>query len=221
MALEAVEIAGRIGDEPLVGMRLGGLAVIHALRGEVDEAGAAIERAAPLAEANPDPQLGLVLEYSRGVLAVVVGDTREAVRSFRAAVEVGRAFHAEALPEVFPPLVRSLLAIGEREIAATYDDLIEEARSPFGIALGRVVTGLLEADPAQAVAELTDATRRFEALGVVTELGWAQLDLAKARSAAGLDPAPILHAARDTFAKAEAAGFLSQVDAVERSLARS
>jgi tetratricopeptide (TPR) repeat protein len=221
MALEAVEIAERIGDEPLVGMRLGGLAVIHALRGEVDEAGAAIERAAPLAEANPDPQLGLVLEYSRGVLAVVVGDASEAVRSFRAAVEVGRAFHAEALPEVFPPLVRTLLSYGDRDIAMSYTDLIDGARSPFGMALGRVVEGLLEPDPATAVTVLTDATERLDALGNTMELGWGLLDLATARAASGLDPTPTLQAARDRFTKAEAFGCLARVDAVEEALAAS
>jgi class 3 adenylate cyclase/tetratricopeptide (TPR) repeat protein len=221
MALEAVEIAERIGDEPLVGMRLGGLAVIHALRGEVDEAGAAIERAAPLAEANPDPQLGLVLEYSRGVLAVVVGDASEAVRSFRAAVDVGRAFHAEALPEVFPPLVRTLLSYGDRDIAMSYTDLIDGARSPFGMALGRVVEGLLEPDPATAVTVLTDATERLDALGNTMELGWGLLDLATARAASGLDPTPTLQAARDRFTKAEAFGCLARVDAVEEALAAS
>jgi len=221
MALEAVEIAERIGDEPLVGMRLCGLAVIHAARGEVDEAEAGIERAAPLAEANPDPQLGLVLEYSRGVLAVVVGDISKAVRSFRAAVEVGRAFHAEALPEVFPPLVRTLLFQGDRDIAMSYTDLIDGARSPFGMALGRVVEGLLETDPATAVTVLTDATERLDALGNTMELGWALLDLAKAQAVSGLDPAATVRVARDRFTSAEALGCLARVDAVEQALTAS
>ena len=218
MALETVEIAERIGDEPLLGMRLCGLAVIQALRGDVDEAATGIERAAPLADANPDPQLGLVLEYARGVLAVIVGDTTEAVRSLGAAVQVGRAFHAEAMPEGYPPLVRALLAQGEREAAMSYTDLRDGARSPYGLALGRVVEGLLEPDPAAAVTVLTDATERLEALGNTIELGWALLDLAQAQAACGLDPAATLQAARDRFTRSEALGCLARVDDVERSL---
>ena len=218
MALEAVEIAERIGDEPLLGMRLCGLAVIQALRGDLREAAAGIEQAAPLADANPEPQLGLVLEYARGVLAVVVGDTAEAVRSFGAAVEVGRSFHAEALPEAYPPLVRTLVARGERDAAAKYTDLRDGARSPYGLALGRVVEGLLEPDPATAVAVLTDATERLEALANTIELAWALLDLARAQAASGIDPAAALQAARDRFTRAEALGCLARVDAVERSL---
>jgi hypothetical protein len=199
-------------------MRLCGLAVIQALRGDVDEAAAGIERAAPLADANPDPQLGLVLEYARGVLAVIVGATTEAVRALGRAVEVGRAFHAEAMPEAYPPLVRALLAQGEREAATTYTDLRDGARSPYGLALGRVVEGLLEPDPATAVAVLTDATERLEVLANTIELAWALLDLARAQAASGIDPAVSLHAARDRFTRAEALGCLGRVDAVERAL---
>jgi hypothetical protein len=218
MALEAVEIAERIGDEPLLGMRLCGLAVMHALRGDLDEAAVAVERAAPLAEANPDPQLGLVLEYARGVRAVIVGDATDAVRSFQAAATVGRSFHAEAMPEIFPPLVRSLLSQGDRDAATSYNDLRDGARSPYGIALGRVVEGLLEPDLVTAVAVLTDATARLEALGNTIELGWALLDLAKAQAASGLDQAATLRDARDRFTKAEALGCLACVDALERAL---
>ena len=218
MALEAVEIAERIGDEPLLGMRLCGLVVIQALRGDLREAAAGIEQAAPLADANPEPQLGLVLEYARGLLAVIVGDTAEAVRALKAAVEVGRAFHAEALPEAFPPLVRTLVARGERDAAAEYTDLRDGARSPYGLALGGVVQGLLEPDPATAVAVLTDATERLEALANTIELSWALLDLARAQAASGIDPAAALQAARDRFTRSEALGCLARVDAVERSL---
>ncbi len=221
MAREAVDLADQIGDAPLMGMRLSGLGIILTVGGQLEEAIAVLERAASILQSHPDPQFAIWLSYGRGLLAWVRGDLPEAVAQYTAAVEVVRTYHADSMPEVFPALVRSLLAIGERETAATYDDLIKEARSPFGIALGRMVKGLLEADPAQAVAELTDAARRLEALGVVTELGWAQLDLAKARAAAGLDPAPTLQAARETFTKARAAGFLTQVESVARTLARS
>ena len=217
MALEAVEIAERIGDEPLVGMRLAGLAVIQALRGEVDEAAMCIERAAPLAEVNPDPQLRLVFEYASGVRAVIVGDTTEAVRSFQATVAIGRSFHAEALPEMFPPLVRSLMSLGDRDAATSYSDLRDGARSPYGIALGRVVEGLLEPDPSTAASVLTDATERLDALGNTMELGWALLDLAQVQAASGMDPTDTLRAARDRFTRAEAFGCLTRVDAVERA----
>lgn len=221
MALEAVDLARRIGDEPLVGMRLGGLAIVHALRGEIDEATATRDLVAPLADANPDPQLRLMLMYGRGVLAMIVGDTTEAVRSSQAAVEVGRSFHAEAMPEIFPLLVRMLLFQGDRDAAMSYTDLRDGARSPYGLALGRVVEGLLETDPATAVTVLTDATERLDALGNTLELAWALLDLAKAQAANGLDPAATLQAARDRFTKAEALGCLARVDAVEQALAAS
>ena len=221
MAIEAVEIAQRVGDEPLLGMRLCGLAVILALRGEVGEAATGLGRAVPLAAANPDPQLRLVLEYARGVLALIVDDSDESVRAFRASADIGQSFHAEALPEVFPPLIRTLLFRGDRDTAMSYTDLIDGARSPFGMALGRVVEGLLESDPAMAVTVLTDATERLDALGNTMELGWALLDLAKAQAASGLDPAATLQTARDRFAKAEAFGCLPHVDAVEQALTAS
>jgi tetratricopeptide (TPR) repeat protein len=221
MAREAVDLADRIGDAPLVGMRLSGLGIILTIGGELEEATDVFERAAEILDSHPDPQFASMLSYGRGLSAVQRDDLPEAVAHLTAGVEVVRTFHADALPEGVPQLVRSLLALGQRETALTYDDLVEQARSPFGVALGRVVEGLLDTDPARAVAVLTDATERLEALGVVTELGWAQLDLATASAAAGLDPAGALEAARDTFTKARAAGFLTQVESVERTLAPS
>ena len=46
-------------------------------------------------------------------------------------------------------------------------------------------------------------------------------DLAAASAAARLDPAGAMEAARETFTEARAAGLLTQVEAVERTLARS
>jgi tetratricopeptide (TPR) repeat protein len=214
LAREAIELAEAVGDEPLLCMRLSSLGVLLAERGATEEARLIFDRAAALQTADPDPQSEMLLYGGPGLLASQQGDHTEAATQLRSALAIARTLHVDIEPELYPPLVRALLALGDRDGAESYRDL-EGAVSPFGIALGLVVDGLLAPAPDEAVALLTDAVERLSDLPAVPEVGRALLDLAEAQSRAGIDPAPTLARAREVFTESQAIGWLPHVDAAE------
>ena len=219
MAIECVELADAVSARPLLAMRLAGLGCILVERGEIDEARAALDRANEIDAADPEPQAELLLRYARGLLASQLGDHEEAAAQLVPAIELARRFHADSEPQLYPPLLRALLATGDRETAETYRDLQEEGGSPFTTALGLVVDGLLAPDPRDAVRMLTDAVARLEAIPATTEVGRALLDLAGAQTRAGIDPTPALARAREVCTSSQALGWLPLVDAAEATLA--
>jgi len=208
-----------VSARPLLAMRLGGLGCILVERGEIDEARVALDRANEIDADDPEPQAELVLRYARGLLASQLGDHEEAAAQLVPAIEIARRFHADSEPQLYPPLLRALLATGARETAETYRDLRGEGGSPFTTALGLVLGGLLASDPTDAVRMLTDGVAMLEAIPAVTEVGRASLDLAFARARAGEDPAEALARARETFTSSHALGWLPLVDAAETELA--
>ena len=219
MAIECVELADAVSARPLLAMRLGGLGCILVERGEIDEARAVLDRANEIDAVEPEPQAELLLRYARGLLASQLGDHDEAVAQLVPAIEIARRFHADSEAQLYPPLLRSLLATGGRGTGETYRDLTKSG-SPFGVALGRVVGGLLATDPAEAVATLTDAVAGLEAIPALPELGRALIDLAAAQARSGIDPAPTFARAREVFTGSQAVGWLPDVDAAEAALAR-
>jgi len=220
LAREAVELAEAVGDEPLLCMRLGSLGFLQTERGATEEARLIFDRAAAHLTADPDPQSEMLLYGGLGLLASQQGDHTEAATQLRSAVAIARTLHVDVEPELYPLLVRALLALGDRDGAESCRDL-DGAVSPFGIALGLVVDGLLAPAPDEAVALLTDAVERLSDLPAVPEVGRALLDLAEAQSRAGLDPAPTLARAREVFTESQAIGWLPHVDATEAEFAGS
>jgi class 3 adenylate cyclase/tetratricopeptide (TPR) repeat protein len=215
MAIECVELAETVGAIPLLTMRLSGLALILVERGETDEARGTLDRASEVLAAEPEPQAELFYRDVRGLLASQVGDHQEVVAQLVPAIEIARRYHTDSEPQLYPLLVRSLIAIEDRPAAESYRDLNEGARSPFGLMLGLVVEGLLASDPTEAVRLLTDAVRRLEELPSLPELGRALIDLAKAQARAGIDATPTLARAREVFTRSQAVGWLPCVDAAE------
>ena len=219
MAIECVELADAVSARPLLAMRLGGLGCILVERGEIDDAREALDRANEIDAEEPEPQAELLLRYARGLLASQLGDHEEVVAQLVPAIEIARRFHADSEPQLYPPLLRALLAAGDRETAETYRDLEGDGGSPFTTAIGRVVDGLLAPDPVDAVRTFNDAVDRLEALPALPELGRALLDLASAHARTGVDPAPTLARAREVFTSSQAIGWLPLVDAAEAELA--
>ena len=216
MAIECVELADAVSARPLLAMRLGGLGCILVERGEIDEARAALDRANEIDAADPEPQAELLLRYARGLLASQLGTTRRPRPSSSRRSRLARRFHADSEPQLYPPLLRALLA---------------HRRSRDGGDLPRSAGGgrLTVHDGARARGgwpaclgagrSSPDADRRRRpARGdrpPTTELGRALLDLAGAQARAGIDPTPALARAREVFTSSQALGWLPLVDAAE------
>ncbi len=217
MALEAVELAEAAGDEPVLGMRLAGLGIILAERGETDEALLALERARDV-QIEPEPQAEVLLEIGFGLLATQQGHLDVAITHLRSASDVN-GLRLEQRVEVYAPLVRALLALGDLEAAQSYNFLTGRAITPLGKALGRVIDGLLESDPAAAIDALTEAVARLGDIPARPEQGRALLDLAKAQVRCRIDPSPTLAQAREIFTTSQALAWIPHVDALELELA--
>ena len=78
----AVDLARRVGDEPLIGQRLITLATVVLMRGRVDEAVAYRDEAAPIMAANPEPQGLVFVPQFDGYLGLARGDRAAAADRF-------------------------------------------------------------------------------------------------------------------------------------------
>ncbi len=212
---EAIEEARAVGSEPLIGMRLTGLA--HALmqQGRLEEARETLADAIRIGEANPEAQNEIGLHLDRGILAILDGDLEDAVRVLVAGVEQARAYHVDVFVEGFAHLVRTLVELDRREEAESYRDLTRDGQSPYAVAVGLAVDGMVATDAAEAVALLREASDRLEALGVATDRGLVLLDIAQAQLRAGEDALPTIERAREVLTSNGALGWLPRADAIE------
>jgi class 3 adenylate cyclase/tetratricopeptide (TPR) repeat protein len=217
---EAIDEARAMESAPLLSMRLNGLAWALAHQGRLEEARGALDEAARLAQANPEPQNEVGIQLDRGVLALLEGRPEDAVRELIVGVERMRGYHVDVFGEGFPHLVRTLLELDRRDEAESYRDLTRDAKSPHALALGLAVDGVLATDPAESVALLREACDRLEVLGVATDRGLVQLDLARAQLRAGEDAVPTIARARDVLRSTSAFAWQPRADTIEAEVGR-
>lgn len=207
---QAVALARRVGDEPLIGMRLITLATVVLLRGRIGEAVGIRDDAAPVMAANPEPQADLFLPWFDAFHALARQDAVEAADRFAETAELVLAFNVDAAPEVLPDCVRGLLLVGQPERASRYR--IEGSGSVQAKAHARNIDGLLERDPERSVELLRLAVSDFEALGMRLFAARAMVDLGRALARTGVDGLPVLERAREILLDCDARLFLREVD---------
>jgi tetratricopeptide (TPR) repeat protein len=209
----AIELARRMGDAPLLGMRLISLAGVVALRGRIDEAIGYRDEAAPIMAANPERQSDLFLPWFDAFAAMARGDADAAADLFSHAADLLLSFNPDVAPEAFPDCVRALLAVGRREDAERYrlDPASEFIQTR---AHGATIEGLLERDPRRSVELLASAVAGLEALELRPQAARAMVDLARARRRTGEEPRELLRRAREILLECDAKLFLSEVDEV-------
>ena len=196
---QSVELAKRVGDEPLLGQRLIGLGICLATRGRLDEADACRAEAIPIVEANQERQAMHFLPSLDAYLALGRGNRAVAKQKFVEAVEYLRDFNPDNAPETFLETVRALVTAGERELAQGYRDLDNYTAAVLSAAVARNIAGLLEPDPHAAVQALREAITMFENLEMPVFAARAQIDLARALAAAGEGSGDLLAKARQTL----------------------
>jgi tetratricopeptide (TPR) repeat protein len=209
---QAVDLARRVGDEPLVGMRLISLALVLVQRGRLEEAVAVREEALPILRANPEPQADIFVPLFDGYLAIGRRDLRAAVDGFAGTIELLRGFAVESLPDAFASCVRVLVRLGERERAGAFRDLdtLDYTVEVMPAALN--VRGLLAPDPAEAERLLAEAVAAAERFEMRTSQARAMVDLARAIAANGRDPRPTLEEARAILEACDARLFLVEIE---------
>jgi class 3 adenylate cyclase/tetratricopeptide (TPR) repeat protein len=209
---QAVDLAIEVGDEPLRGMRLSGLAAVLLLRGRIEEAEAIHRESVPILEANPEPQSRLLVLLNEAYLALAHGRDDEAARWLREVVELGRAYTVEGAPEGFTEIVRVLLRSGRAAEAGSYRDLREAGRSPASRAHAALVDGLLADDAVEARGLIADAIAGLEPIGLRIDAARAMVDLGRVMARLGEDPRPTLERAREILLGCDARLFLPEVD---------
>jgi len=210
----AVSLARRVGDWPLIGQRLLSLATVVVMRGRIDDAVALRDEAAPILEANPEPQAFHFIPQFDGYLALGRHDRAAAAEHFAEAAGHTREFSIESFPEIFPDCARAFLLLGERDKAGGYRDLEASTDSVQSAVFAANITGLLEPDPVRSVDLLTDAVAELERLGMRLYAARAMVDLGRAKVRARQDPREVLERARDILNECDARLFLFEVDEV-------
>jgi class 3 adenylate cyclase/tetratricopeptide (TPR) repeat protein len=208
----SVDLARRVGDEPLTGMRLAALAMLVLMRGRIDEAVVDRDEAAPILAANPEPQSDAFLPLIDAYLALARGDRAHAADGFARAAEYVRAYSVDQYPEVIAECPRAFVLLGDRDRAETYRDLEGSTASIVSAALARNIAGMLEPDPSRAVATLREAVAEFERLEMRLIQARAMVDLGRAMTRAGGDPRELLERARALLFECDARLFLFEVD---------
>jgi tetratricopeptide (TPR) repeat protein len=210
----AVQLAQRVGDEPLTGQRLASLATVVVIRGRIEDAVALREQAAPILAANPEPQASAFLPLLDGYLALGRHDLAAAADRFASATGAIRMLGTDMAPDVFAETARTWLLLGDQERAWTYRDLDGSTTSIQSAAFAKNVAGLLEPDPPRAIELLKDAIAELERLGMRMYAARAMADLGRAMARAGQDPQGTLDRARQILIECDAGLFLSEVDEV-------
>jgi tetratricopeptide (TPR) repeat protein len=210
----AVDLARRVGDEPLTAQRLVSLAAVVAMRGRPDEAARLREEGAPLMAANPEPQAAHFLPYLDGFLALARREWSIAADRFEEAAEYLRAHSVEVGPEVITEAVRSLVRVNAMDRAGKFRDLEASTDSVQSAAHARNVAGLLEPELGRAVDLLREAVAEFQRLEMRVHAARAMIDLGRALARAGESPREVLGRARDILTECDARLFLFEVDDV-------
>jgi hypothetical protein len=184
------------------------------MRGRLDEAAALRDESAPIVVANPEPQAPGSLQQFDGYLALGRGDRAAAADRFAEAANEVRSYDVKSVPTIFPECTRAFVLLGDRERAETYRDLDASTDSVQSAAFAANVTGLLEPDPARAVALQQDAIGELEQLGIRVYAARAMVDLGRAMARTGRDPREVLERARVILTECDANLFLFEVDEV-------
>jgi class 3 adenylate cyclase/tetratricopeptide (TPR) repeat protein len=208
----ALDLARRVGDEPLIGMRLISLATVVLMRGRIEEAIGFRDEAAPILAANPEPQGLQFVPLFDGYLGLARGDRRAAADRFAEAAEHVRAYNVDTFPETIVECARSFVRLGERDRAGTYRDLDASTASVQSAAHARNVAGLLEPDPARSVEMLRAAVGEYDRLEMRLFAARAMVDLGRAMTRTGEDPREVLERARELLLECDAPLFLSEVE---------
>jgi class 3 adenylate cyclase/tetratricopeptide (TPR) repeat protein len=208
----ATQTAVAIGDAPLHGMRLTALAGVLLFRGRIEEADAMMKRAAPIVEANPEPQAWLFVPLMAAYSSYLRGANAEAAEHFATTIEQMRKTNVEMYPEIFADTVRALLRAGRTAEAEAYRDLSEHGSSPAARAHAALVEGLLHADPAEARRLIERAVAELDALGFRIDAARALVDLGRAVARLGENPRPTFERAREILLECDARAFLFEVD---------
>jgi class 3 adenylate cyclase/tetratricopeptide (TPR) repeat protein len=209
---EALDLARAVGDEPLVGMRLDGLARVLALRGNLDEAEMLADESRRILSANPEPQSEIYMHGLDALLADARGRDRDAIAAFERAVHVFSTYGAEHGPSTFLAFARLLVRMGEVDRAAELRGA-GGADTPTARASATAIEGLVASDPSAAVAHLREAAEGFEATGERIELALVLLDLGRAERAVGQDPRTTLERTRDLLVACDARLYLPEAEA--------
>jgi tetratricopeptide (TPR) repeat protein len=208
----AVEVAKQVGDEPLTGQRLSGLASVLVQRMKLDEAIAVRNEAAPLLEANREPQSDHFLPWVDGHVALARGDLAAAAELFVRSADLAITHGIDAAREVPVAAVLALMRIGDQDRALKYAHIERLAEGAQGAPHARHIEGLLEPDPAKAIPILHDAVAHFERLEMRVFAARTSIDLARAMIAAGQDASEELSRAREALVAADAKLFLADLD---------
>jgi tetratricopeptide (TPR) repeat protein len=207
-----LELARRVGDAPLTGQRLVSLAIVVLTRGRIDEAVADRDEGETLFAANPEPQAAYFLPLFDGQLAVARHDRPAAAEMFAESTELLREYSVHSRPEILTETVRAFTLLGAMDRAAMFRDLEASADSVQSAAHARNIRGMLEPDPARAVALLHEAVAEFEHLEMHVFAARAMVDLGRAMARTGEDPGEVLQRARDILIECDAQLFLPEVD---------
>ena len=208
----ALELARRVGDEPLIGQRLASLGIVLVMRGRGAEAIGYRGEAAPILEANPEPQAGSFIPQLDAYLALDRGDRHAAAEHFAEAAESVRAFSVDTFPEIVPECARAFVRLGDRDRAETYRDLDRATGAVVSAVHARNVAGLLERDPARAVETLREAIDGYERLEMRPFQARAMVDLGRAMTSSGQDARAVLQHARAILLECDAKLYLFEVD---------
>ena len=208
----AIELARRVGDEPLIGQRLASLAIVVAMRGRGDEAQTLRDEAAPILDANPEPQAATFIPQLDGYLALGRGDQQEAASRLAEGAEAARAYSVVTFPEIIPECARIFVRLGDLARAETYRDLERSPGTVVTAAHARDVAGILERDPARAMDTLREAIGAYQRLEMRSFEARAMVDLGRAMRRNGEDPREVLEHARAILLECDAKLFLFEVD---------
>ncbi len=211
---QAVDLARRATDEPLTGQRLGALAAAVLMRGRIDEGLEIRNESERLLLANPEPQAAYFIAALDAYIAQGRHDRALAAKKFVESALLVRAHSVETNPEAFTECVRALLLAGDTALAATFRDVDASTDSVQSAAHARNIAGLLVPDPQRAVAILREAVAEFERLEMRVCAALAMVDLGRAMTRIGEDPAEVLDRAREILIECDAQLFLFEVDEV-------
>jgi tetratricopeptide (TPR) repeat protein len=213
----SIDHATAAGDQSLVGLSSMILAWALAWRGLLEPAEEAWTRGERILSDMPEPQATITLERVAAELAIAAGREDDALRQLELGANSASAYSVDQDPRVLMELIRVRARRQERSEADRARAILAGGGAPFSRALVEVANGLLEVDPAAAVASLRTAVGRLEELGMRVDLARALVDLGRAIRRAGGDPTSELARAREVLEACDARLFLPEVDAELRS----
>ena len=216
----AVDLARRVGDEPLIGQRLITLATVVLMRGRIDEAVAYRDEADP-SWRRTRSRRGRVRAAVRRVPGPRAGRSSCRGGSVRRGRRARPRTQRGQLPRVhrgMPARVRAPRR--SRDRAETYRDLESSHRfDPERGPRHGTSRGCSNPIPPRRSTILREAVARFDRLEMRVFAARAMVDLGRAMTRAGEDPRELLERARAILIECDARLFLFEVDEALAGLA--